>query len=329
MLVLGIETSCDETSVAIVEDGCRIVSLKIYSQIAEHAPFQGVVPEIASRAHLEKINFLYQAVMEESGVAPEDLNGIAVTNRPGLPGSLLMGAQFARCFAMVYDLPLALVDHVEAHFYAVCLEGYDISYPSLGLLLSGGNSAVFRIEGLEELPILADTDDDALGEAYDKCASILGLGFPGGPALEELAARSMPGAPLILPPLLREMPVPRFSFSGIKTAVQKAFRSGADPVAVAYSFQERTVELVLRVLRRAVDTSGLTTIIAGGGVLANGNLRKRLMELALEENWQLVFPVSRALCTDNAAMIAALGTRLLGAGKVAGLDFAISSRREP
>ncbi|MBE7437759.1 MAG: tRNA (adenosine(37)-N6)-threonylcarbamoyltransferase complex transferase subunit TsaD [Spirochaetales bacterium] len=327
MLVLGIESSCDETSIAIVRDGRQILSVKTYSQIAEHAPFQGVVPEIASRSHLEKINFIYESAMEESGVQPGDLSGIAVANRPGLPGSLLMGAQFARCLSLVYDLPIAPVDHVEAHFYAPCLEGFEMEYPLIGLLLSGGNSAVFEIQDLEDLRILADTHDDALGEAYDKCASMLGLGFPGGPALEALAARCDSSVPLLLPPLLREMPEPRFSFSGIKTAVQKAIRAGADPTTLAYSFQERTVELVLRVLVRCVESSGCQKIVAGGGVLANANLRGRLDELANKAGWTIVYPQSRALCTDNAAMVAALGTRLLSGRKRAGLDFPVSSSR--
>lgn len=338
MIVLGIETSCDETSLALVEDGQKILSLQTYSQISEHEAFRGVVPEIASRAHLEKINYLYEAVLNETGLTAEKFDAVAVTNRPGLVGSLLIGVQFAHSLALVHGLPLVPVDHVEAHFYALALEGHRIEYPCLGLLLSGGNSAIFEIRGPEDLALRADTDDDALGEAFDKSASILNLGYPGGPAMERLAndfasAQSQsfstgPGqsAGSVLPPLLRELPRPRFSFSGIKTAVLRAHQSGLAPAAIALSFHERTIELVLRNLDMVVAETGLKTVLAGGGVLANGRLRQALNDFGQLRGLQVLYPGARALCTDNAAMIAALGTVLYQQG-LARADFSVSSHR--
>ena len=335
VLGIGIETSCDETSVAVVRDGREILSNVIYSQVKEHARFRGVVPEIASRAHLEKINPVYAAAMSEAGITPEELDYIAVTNRPGLVGSLMIGAQLARGLALVHDKPIVAVDHVEAHLYAHTLEGGALEYPFLGLLLSGGNSSVYLVHGPGKLEILADTMDDALGEAFDKTSAILGLAYPGGPVIERTATEygQRPDAvsaddPLFAPLLKgKRAGEIAFSFSGIKTAVLRASQAGQDPGRVCRDFQATVFELVERVTRRSVAASGIRRVVASGGVLANRTLRGRLERLAEAEDFQLSYPQSLRLCTDNGAMIAALGYHLHRGGVTAELDFGVSSRR--
>lgn len=182
---LGIESSCDETSIAIVKDGKELVSLKLYSQIETHSPYRGVVPEIASRAHLEKINSLLSLCMEESNLSFQDLSYIAVTGYPGLVGSLMIGAQLARCISLVHSIPIVLVNHLEAHLTVIGLEGELPAFPWLGVLLSGGNSSIYIYKGFGDLELLADTQDDSLGEAFDKVSAILNLPYPGGPTIEK------------------------------------------------------------------------------------------------------------------------------------------------
>lgn len=332
ILGLGIETSCDETSVAVIENGCRILSNEIYSQIQEHAPFHGVVPEIASRSHLLKINPVYEAAIRTAGIKPEDLDYCAVTSRPGLTGSLMIGSQLARCLNMVHGVDLVTVDHIEAHMYAVFLEGKEPQYPFLGLLLSGGNSAIFRVEGPGQLELLGTTMDDALGEAFDKAASVLDLPYPGGPYVEKEARQyaaehpSVTSEPPLFPRILRDFPSDQiaFSFSGIKTAVLQAARKGEERGRICYHFQKTSFELVTRMLDRAVAKTGLRTVVASGGVLASSSLRE-----TLQSGWRyaILYPEDRKLCTDNAAMIGALGYRLWQQGVRDGLDFAVSSRR--
>ncbi len=330
MIGIGIESSCDETSIAIVKDG-RILSNQIYSQIKEHTPFLGVVPEIASRSHLLKINELYDRAIAEAGCDPASLDYVAVTTRPGLVGSLMIGAQFARCLHLVHGLPIVPVDHVEAHFYAGFLErGERPSYPFLGLLLSGGNSAVFRVEGPGQMQIIGNTRDDALGEAFDKAASILGLGYPGGPQIEKAASRYSPAEKeRLFPAILKDLPPEEisFSFSGIKTAVLLAARRNEPAEKIAFHFQDVAFELVERMLLRALRQQGLKHIEASGGVLANGTLRRRLDLFAEKYNTSLSYPVSRALCTDNAAMVASLGGYLFEAGVRDDVRFPVSSVR--
>ncbi|MCB1139557.1 MAG: tRNA (adenosine(37)-N6)-threonylcarbamoyltransferase complex transferase subunit TsaD [Leptospiraceae bacterium] len=333
MLGLGIETSCDETSVAVIENGRRILSNEIYSQIQEHAPFHGVVPEIASRSHLLKINPVYEAAMKQAGIQAEDLDYCAVTSRPGLTGSLMIGSQLARCLNMVHGLDLVTVDHIEAHMYAVFLEGKEPKYPFLGLLLSGGNSAIFRVQGPGQMELLGTTMDDALGEAFDKAASVLDLPYPGGPYVEKEGRMyaqkhaSAPEEPALFPRILRDYPSDQiaFSFSGIKTAVLQAARKGEDPGRICYHFQKTSFELVTRMLDRAVARTGLQTVVASGGVLASSTLRETLQNC--DGRYTILYPEDRKLCTDNAAMIGALGYRLWQLGVRDSLDFAVSSRR--
>ena len=330
MLGLGIETSCDETSVAVVRDGREALANVIYSQISEHAPFRGVVPEIASRAHLEKINHVYADAMERSGVSPRDLDYVAVAARPGLVGSLMIGAQLARSLALVFGMPLVALDHLEAHFHAAALEDASPRFPFLGLLLTGGNSAIFRVTGLGEMECLADTRDDALGEAFDKAATILNLPYPGGPWIEKKAAEcDFPAGRSILPRLLRNIGPDEmsFSFSGIKTAVLRAARQGEEPARICRDFQDSVFELVERMLLRAVRFTGIKRVIASGGVLANGALRYRLRALADAHDLDLTYPEKKFLCTDNAGMVAALGYRLHLAGFQSPLDFSVNCKR--
>lgn len=349
MIGLGIETSCDETSVAVVRGGREILSNVIYSQIKEHELFRGVVPEIASRAHLEKINHVFAQAMAEAGLGPERLDYVAVTNRPGLVGSLMIGAQLARSLHLVHGLPLVPVDHVEAHLYAHSLEDKPLEYPFLGLLLSGGNSSVYLVRAPGDLEVLADTMDDALGEAFDKTAAILGLSYPGGPAIEKAATAWEAGgreraaregaeaegagpadaAPPLFRPLLKNKRAGdlAFSFSGIKTAVLRAARAGEEPGRICRDFQDTVFELVERVLEGVVRKTGVRRVVASGGVLANRTLRWRLEARAAAAGFSLAYPESLRLCTDNGAMIGALGYHLFHAGIRAGLDFSVSSRR--
>jgi N6-L-threonylcarbamoyladenine synthase len=336
MLGLGIESSCDETSLAIVEDGKRLRSLRIFSQIALHALYNGVVPEIASRAHLEKINYLYEECLEESQVRPKELDYIAVANRPGLLGSLMIGAQFARTLSFVTKKPIVTVDHLQAHLSVVRLEGKEPSYPYLGLLLSGGNTSLFLVHSASEMELLGDTFDDALGEAFDKVASLLGLDYPGGPAIEREAAKYQPreGEKSLFPELLKDQPFEKldFSYSGIKTSVLYFLRKNPDwklrIPEIAYHFQSTAFRLVERNLWRAVSQTKFKTVVAAGGVLANNKLRERLLQLAKKKGFQILFPEQKSLCTDNGAMVACLGYELFLQNKIVDLDFRISPNRE-
>jgi N6-L-threonylcarbamoyladenine synthase len=329
VLGLGIETSCDETSISVVDDGRHIRSCVVYSQIKEHAKYRGVVPEIASRSHLEKINFVYDQAMKEAGITPDALSYCAVTTRPGLVGSLMIGGMFAKCLYLVHRIPCVTVDHLEAHFYATVPDrANDLQFPFLGLLLSGGNSALFVVEGPGKMDLIADTTDDACGEAFDKTAAILGLDYPGGPAVERAAEIWHEDTASIFAPLLRDEANLSFSFSGIKTAVMRAKQNGHQAERICRDFQKTVFELVERMLLRAAKKTGLRRIVASGGVLANGLLRERLAALADREGLDLRFPLTKLLCTDNAAMVASLGYFLFVSGKKDVVGFGVSDRRE-
>lgn len=338
--VLGIESSCDETSIAVVNNGNEILSNVIYSQLEEHAKFGGVVPELASRAHLEKINSIYELAIQQSGITLQEIDAIAVTSHPGLTGSLMIGANFAKSLSLVSKLPVILVNHLQAHLYAVGLQGYQFKYPFLGLLLSGGNSAIYKVLSAVKIIQIADTLDDACGEAFDKAASILELGYPGGPQIEKAAIKYATIHQLdhkyrekssLFPRLLKNLPRTKlgFSFSGIKTAVRHAAlkMNPSEKSRVAFDFQNTVFELILRNLDRAVDLTGIRTIVASGGVLANGVLRDNLDDLAAKKNIDIQYPHSKALCTDNAAMVAAMGYHYLqNQTGFADSDFDVSSK---
>ena len=330
-LGLGIETSCDETSVSVVAGGSKILSNSVYSQISEHAPFRGVVPEIASRSHLEKINSVYHEAITKAAVLPEDIEYVSVSSRPGLVGSLMVGAQFAKCFSMVYDVPLIALNHLEAHFYSLLLEDRFPDYPFLGLLLSGGNSSIYIVHDVGKMELIADTYDDAIGEAFDKTAAVLSLPYPGGPEIEKCAGRYLPskGAPPLFGRLLKGISGEDlgFSFSGIKTAVLRANHEKREKSRICHDFQNSVFELVERMVIRAVNVTGIRCVVASGGVLANETLRLRLKKIAEREGLDIRHPVDRILCTDNAGMVAALGFKLWISGFRSEFNFSVSSKR--
>lgn len=302
---LGLESSCDETSAAIVIDGREILSNRIYSQIELHCEYSGVVPEIASRAHLEKINTLIAMALEESGYTFRDLSYVAATNRPGLTGSLLIALQSAKAISFAMNIPLIGVNHLEAHLYAPFLEGSEPSYPFIGLLISGGNTALYRVNGPGEMILIGKTVDDAVGEAFDKVSKYIGLGYPGGPLVESLARDSV-SKKVFFPRIMTDPDDTRFSYSGLKTAVINHLKQNPDQNKsdIVYSFQERALELLVRRLFTAARKSGIKKMIVAGGVAANGRLRE-LIESERQKNEEVLIP-SPLMCTDNAAMIAGI-----------------------
>jgi len=327
-LILGIESSCDETAAAIVRRGREVLSSVVHSQIEEHAPFRGVVPEIAGRSHLREILPVVDAALERAGVHLRDLDGIAVTSRPGLIGSLLVGVSTAKSLAFASGLPLLGVHHIEAHAYAATME-HEVTYPLLALVVSGGHTALYRMTSPTELTRLAETLDDAAGEAFDKVASMLGLPYPGGPAVARLAETGRREAY----PFPRYRPRdgrPGFSFSGLKTAVLYNLRgqdaAGApseDPgtrADVAASFQEAVVDVLVAQSLSAARAEGLETVTVSGGVACNARLRERMALVGEEQGVRVLFP-SPAYCADNAAMIAGQGWHLFLQGRLAGWDL--------
>ena len=335
MRVLGIETSCDETGIAIVEDGSRILVNRVLSQIPLHERFGGVVPEIASRAHVEAITRSTEAALADAGIPVPPgpaLDGIAVACRPGLVGSLLVGVTAAKCLSWAWGLPLVGVDHLHAHIYAAAMTAggsggeppaEEHLFPAISLVISGGHSAIYRSEGFSRHERIGATTDDAVGEAFDKASAVLGLGYPGGPRISKAAAGGNRRAYEFTRTLLDSDSLD-FSFSGIKTAVlyaakgQNAARSSPLLPSVriedlAASFQEAVVDVLVTKLQRALKREGLARAIIGGGVAANARLRERLDVLAADEGYRVDYP-ALALCTDNGAMIAGLGCRLLGEG---------------
>ena len=323
-IVLGIESSCDETAAAVVRGGRRVLSSIVHSQVNEHAPFGGVVPEIAGRSHLRAIVPVIDRALEEARVGLDDLAAIAVTNRPGLIGSLLIGLSAAKALAWMRGLPLVGVDHIEAHAYAATMER-DVPLPAIALVVSGGHTALYRMNAPDHLVLLGGTLDDAAGEAFDKVSSLLGLGYPGGPPISRLARdgnRSAFRFPRYRPPDGRTA----FSFSGLKTAVLYHLR-GQDalaptpapetierPADVAASFEEAVVDALVGESLRTAEAERLDSILVAGGVACNDRLRERMTEEAGKRGWNAVFP-SPGYCTDNAAMIAGLGHHLWSLGQ--------------
>lgn len=305
---LGLESSCDETSAAIVVEGKKILSNMINSQIELHSDYSGVVPEIASRAHLENINGLIASALEEAGITFSDLDYVAATNRPGLIGSLLIALQSAKAISFTLGIPLIAINHLEAHLYAPFLEGRDPEYPFIGLLISGGNTALYRVEGPGEMKLIGKTVDDAVGEAFDKISKFLGLGYPGGPVIEKIARQAVKKR-VFFPKILTDPDDRRFSYSGIKTAVINHIKAnpGDDITEIVYSFQERALELLSRRLFNAAREEGIKKMVIAGGVAANGRLRE-LLDSEKNKDEEIIIP-SPLLCTDNAAMIAGMGYR--------------------
>jgi N6-L-threonylcarbamoyladenine synthase len=324
MMVLGIESSCDETAAAVVADGCRILSSVVASQDAVHAPYGGVVPELASRRHLEVIVPVIEKALADAETALSGLDGIAVTRGPGLVGSLLVGCSLAKALAYVHGLPLVGVNHLEGHIFAAFLAEPVPAYPLLALVVSGGHTALYHARAPLAYDLVGATRDDAAGEAFDKVAKVLGLGFPGGPVIERVARD---GDPRAIPFPLAQMTdhAPDFSFSGIKTSVSLHVKrhtplSAAAVADVAASFQATVVTMLVRRTILAAQSLDVRRVVLTGGVAANGALRAALGEAAAEHGIALFVPPP-ALCTDNAAMIAAAGTVRLAAGERAGLTM--------
>lgn len=313
-LVLGIESSCDETAAALVDGNRRILAEAIASQEAEHAPYGGVVPEIAARAHAERLVPLIERVLGEAGVGLADCDAIAATAGPGLIGGVMVGLVTAKALAMAGDKPLLAINHLEGHALSPRLADPSLQFPYALLLVSGGHCQVLRVAGVGQYQRLATTIDDALGEAFDKTAKILGLGYPGGPAVERLAATGDPRA-VPLPRPLVGSGEPHFSFAGLKSAVLRAHDSGLHQRAdIAASFQQAAIDCVIDRTRIALaGMAPVTALVVAGGVAANRAIRTALEQLAAEHGLPFSAP-PLALCTDNAAMIAWAGIERLTAG---------------
>ncbi|HET7721713.1 MAG TPA: tRNA (adenosine(37)-N6)-threonylcarbamoyltransferase complex transferase subunit TsaD [Acidimicrobiales bacterium] len=302
-LILGIETSCDETAAAVVANGNTVVSSVVSSQVDLHARYGGVVPEIASRAHVELLTPAVAQALVESGIDGHELHAVAATVGPGLAGALLVGISAAKAYALAWGLPFVGVNHMEAHLYASFLEEPDLEPPLVVLLVSGGHTMLVSMDDHGRYRLLGTTVDDAVGEAFDKVARVMGLGYPGGPAIDRVALTGDPTA-IAFP---RAMPEGLdFSLSGLKTAVIRYVRDNPEtPVAdVAASFQAAVVDTLIDKTRRALVEVGAKTVCLGGGVAANSLLRERMLDLATAEGLRCFLP-SRSMCTDNAAMVAA------------------------
>jgi N6-L-threonylcarbamoyladenine synthase len=329
--VLGIETSCDETGVAIVEDG-RVVCDLIASQIDLHTRFGGVVPEIASRAHVEALNPLMEEALERAGCRFADLDGVAVTVGPGLVGALLVGIAAAKAVALATGAPLVGVNHLEGHVYANFLEHEAPLVPAVCLVVSGGHTMLLHMPEEHRYRVLGQTVDDAAGEAFDKIARFLGLGFPGGPALDRLARRGDPTA-VAFPRAMATSGDYEFSLSGLKTSVLRHVRRErsagrrVDVADLAASFQEAIVDVQVAKTMRAAAECEVGTVLLGGGVAANTRLRERMAAAGREHGVRVLFP-SPALCTDNGAMIARAGASRLERGERTPLDVAVDPALE-
>jgi N6-L-threonylcarbamoyladenine synthase len=316
MQILGIETSCDETAAAVLEDGAKIRANQIASQVELHARYGGIVPEVASRQHLLTIIPVIEKAMAEAEVSLSDLDGIAVTVGPGLAGSLLVGVSIAKAVAAAHNLPITGVNHLEGHLYSNWLTGDTIDFPVVCLIVSGGHSDLLLMKGHGDYLLLGRTQDDAAGEAFDKAARILGLGYPGGPAIEQTAQKGTASIPL---PRAWLKGSNDFSFSGLKTALLRLAEAGqiSSPPDAAASFQEAVIDVLVTKTVAAAKELGVKQILLAGGVASNKLLRQRLVEYS---PLPVLIPPP-ILCTDNAAMIAACGYYRLKAGRVDSLDL--------
>ena len=303
-VILGIETSCDETAAAIVVDGRQVLANVVSSQVDLHARYGGVVPEIAGRAHESLLTPVIAEAMVEAGVTDDDIDVVAATHGPGLIGSLLIGVSAAKALALGWGLPFIGINHHEAHLYAALIEEPEMEFPLVVMLVSGGHTMLIEFQDHGKYKLLGATVDDAAGEAFDKVARYLGLGYPGGPVIDRLSQEGDPNAIKFTPPMRNEGL--NFSFSGLKTAVVNYVRQHPDveTADVAASFQSAVVDVLTHKARKAAREIGAKGICLAGGVAANSELREKTLDMCVEDGIQGFLP-SRAMCTDNAAMVAA------------------------
>ncbi len=322
MYVLGIETSCDETGVAIYHSEHGLSSHKLYSQVDMHSDYGGVVPELASRDHIRKLVPLIKQCLAESQLTSSSINGIAYTAGPGLMGALLVGAATARSLAWSWQVPALAVHHMEGHLLAPMLEENPPQFPFIALLISGGHTLLVQVEGIGHYQLLGESLDDAAGEAFDKTAKLLGLGYPGGPKLSALAEQGI--AKIKFPRPMTDRPGLDFSFSGLKTFTMNIFNASEkteqNKADIAASFQEAVADTLSIKCKRALQQTGLKRLVVAGGVSANKQIRASLAQMVDKENAQLYFP-RLEFCTDNGAMIAYAGCQRLMAGQQQGLEI--------
>ena len=329
MKILGIETSCDETGVALFCETGGVIENRVYSQIDLHRKYGGVIPELASRDHIRKTLPLIKAVLEEHHLGKKDINGIAYTAGPGLVGALLVGASVAKSLALAWGVPAIGVHHMEGHLLATLLTEDPPNYPFIALLVSGGHSQLIACYENQEYQLLGESQDDAAGEAFDKVAKMLGLDYPGGPVIEKLAAKGDPER-FSFPRPMTKKPGLDFSFSGLKTAVANEIKAHAnmtliDKADLAASFQAAALETIRIKCKRALDSTGIKSLVVAGGVSANLALRENLEKIAQDKNVRIHYP-PLDLCTDNGAMIAFAGYKRLCSGYEEDLTIRVKAR---
>ncbi len=328
MVILGIETSCDETGVAFYDGARGLLGHTLYSQVDLHAQYGGVVPELASRDHVSKLLPLVQEVIDKSGITTADIGGVAYTAGPGLVGALLVGATTGRALAWTWGVPAVGVHHMEGHLLAPMLEANPPAFPFLALLVSGGHTLLVDVAGVGRYRVLGDSIDDAVGEAFDKTATVLGLGYPGGPALAALAVHGTPGR-FRFPRPMTDRPGLEFSFSGLKTFALNTWNDSGktqqDGADIAFAFEEAVADTMVIKCRRALEQTGLTSLVIAGGVGANQRLRERLTGLMQERAGHVYYPRAE-FCTDNGAMIAYAGYCRLQAGQHESLSIKVTPR---
>ncbi|TDB51665.1 tRNA (adenosine(37)-N6)-threonylcarbamoyltransferase complex transferase subunit TsaD [Photorhabdus khanii] len=328
MRVLGIETSCDETGIAIYDDQAGLLANQLYSQIKLHSDYGGVVPELASRDHIRKTVPLIQAALKEAGLTRKDIDAVAYTAGPGLVGALLVGATIGRSLAFAWDVPAIPVHHMEGHLLAPMLEDNSPEFPFVALLVSGGHTQLISVTGIGEYELLGESIDDAAGEAFDKTAKLLGLDYPGGPLLSKMAQKGETGR-FVFPRPMTDRPGLDFSFSGLKTFASNTIRSNSDDeqtrADIARAFEDAVVDTLAIKCKRALEQTGFKRLVMAGGVSANLTLRTRMKEVMAKLGGE-VFYARPEFCTDNGAMIALAGMIRLKGGVSDSLGVAVKAR---
>jgi len=328
MRVLGIETSCDETGIAIYDDAAGLLANQLYSQVKLHADYGGVVPELASRDHVRKTVPLIQAALREAGLQAQDIDAVAYTAGPGLVGALLVGATIGRSLAFAWDVPAIAVHHMEGHLLAPMLEENPPEFPLVALLVSGGHTQLISVTGIGEYTLMGESIDDAAGEAFDKTAKLLGLDYPGGPMLSKMAQQGVEKR-FVFPRPMTDRPGLDFSFSGLKTFAANTIRDNDDSdqtrADIARAFEDAVVDTLAIKCRRALDESGFKRLVIAGGVSANRTLRSKLADMMQKRGGE-VFYARPEFCTDNGAMIAYAGMVRLKGGTYAGLNVTVRPR---